>query len=679
MVENKNAKSAGVPVEALTRASMGLRVHLSNSLPEQRFEELLKLLSKNRAIADELTFFTHSIHPVEPLEVLEPRLAILAKRMARARQEGYRSGLNFLSTLGHIDEALDRSLKGDFTPMTGLDSSVAQGSFCPNDENFREYIRQAYILAANANPDFIWTDDDICMGGHRPAKLPCFCRNCLRIFNEANGTAFTRESIRVAFDTGTRAEKLRLRKQWIDHSGRQIHRVFTLIEETVHAIKLGLPLGRMPTEQFYEGWLVEGDRDALSGPSHAPVKWRPGGHAHEPAKLLKGAYHLGRTVGFIPESETDIQSEIENFPYQSMQKPCRATVLQVAAHIAGGATGSLLNILTMFDEPLDEYEPLIHALCQARPFYDAMVQTLGRHRLKGFFGGWNRYSMADDNLVEGRWTEEGFSRFFHDGAQQLLEIGLPPAFTQADATVTLLSGDRVLSFEKTELEHILSGGVYMDGKALVRLNELGFMSLTGFTVDSWAEKDCAELLTDDPLNGSDAGRRRDIIQSFWPNPCAVLSPRDSSARILGRKVERMGTVSSFACMGAFENQLGGRVVVAGYAPWDNLLSQSKATQMKRIFRWLSRDRLPGYIESCHKIGLWIRETGEGHPATVLLNNSDDVAEGVSLLLRTTDKVIIVTDMDMNETKIESADSDGSYSRFVIPVLQPWQFVLSKGK
>ena len=119
--------------------------------------------------------------------------------------------------------------------------------------------------------------------------------------------------------------------------------------------------------------------------------------------------------------------------------------------------------------------------------------------------------------------------------------------------------------------------------------------------------------------------------------------------------------------------------MAGYAPWDNLLSQSKATQMKRIFRWLSRDRLPGYIESCHKIGLWIRETGEGHPATVLLNNSDDVAEGVSLLLRTTDKVIIVTDMDMNETKIESADSDGSYSRFVIPVLQPWQFVLSKGK
>ena len=673
MINHNKRTPAGSP--PLTHAHMGFVVHLNNSLPEQRFEELLVLLAKNRGIADELAFLTHSIHPAVPLEYLIPKLAILEKRMERARQCGFRAGLNFLSTLGHLDESIDLALKGDFTPMTGLDGSVAQGSFCPNDERYREYIRQAYTLAANATPDFIWTSDDVCMGGHRPAKLPCFCPNCLRIFNTSTGSEFTRESIRVAFDAGTRAQKLQLRKQWIDHSGRQVHRVLALVEETVHAIKPGVPLGRMPTEQFYEGWLVEGDLDALSGPGLAPVKWRPGGHAHEPAKLLEGAYHLGRTVGFIPESETDIQSEIENFPYQSMQKPVRATVLQVAAHIAGGSTGSLVSFLTMFDESLQEYEPLIRALALARPFYDVMAQTLGRHRPKGFFGGWNRHSMADDNLVEGRWSEEGFSRFFHNGAQQLLEIGLPPAFTPADATVTLLSGNRVLSFEKPELERIFSGGVYMDASALIRLNELGYISLTGFTVDSWAEKDCAEMLTDDPLNGSDAGRRRDIIQSFWPNPCAVLSPLSASARILGRKIDRMGSVPSFACMGAYENPLGGRIVVAGYAPWDNLLSQSKATQIKRVFRWLSRDGLPGYVESCHKIGLWIRETGESHLATVLLNNSDDVVEGVSLLLRTEAKELTLVDMEMTETKIPSTGSDGPYSRFVIPSLQPWHFAL----
>ena len=112
MIDHNNKSTAGVPT--LTRARMGLRLHLNNSLAERRFEEVLALLAKNRDIADELTFFTHSIHPAVPLEYLAPKLAILEKRMERARQDGFRAGLNFLCTLGHIDESLDLALKGDF-------------------------------------------------------------------------------------------------------------------------------------------------------------------------------------------------------------------------------------------------------------------------------------------------------------------------------------------------------------------------------------------------------------------------------------------------------------------------------------------------------------------------------------------------------------------------------------
>jgi hypothetical protein len=669
--------ATGDGTDRLPRATMGLRLHLRNSLPEERFEELLAMLARHRGIADELTFFTHSIHPVEPLESLAPRLEILAQRMARARQSGFRAGLNWLSTLGHIDEYLEHALKGDFTPMTGIDGSLARGSFCPNDERFQEYIRQAFTLAAKTNPDFIWTDDDVCMGGHRPARVPCFCHNCLRIFNQAHGAAFTRETLRDAFDSGPLEEKKKWRRAWIDHSGQQLHKVLALVEQTVHALKPGCPLGRMPTEQFYEGWLVEGDRDALAGPGKAPVKWRPSGHAHEPSRLIHGSYNLGRTVGYIPESEKDIQSEIENFPYQFLKKPVRSTVLQVGAHIAGGATGSLLNILTMFDEPLDEYEPLIHALAEARPFYDRMARALGRRRPKGFFGGWNRHSMIEDNLLAGRWPEGGFGKLFRTGVKELLEIGMPPAFRSEDAALTLLSEDSVLSFPKADLKRLLSGGVYMDGKALVRLNEMGLSALTGLCVDSWAEQNCAELLTDDPLNGGYAGRRRDIIQSFWPNPCAVLTPLDPAARILARKVERLGTVPSFNCMGAFENKLGGRVVVAGYAPWDNLLTLSKTTQMKSLFRWLSKDTLPGYVASFHTLGLWIRETDNGGLAVVVLNASEDVVENAEVALRTPALAGTFTNMRCQETKIAAAATgqDGPYTRFNLPRMAAWDFAL----
>jgi hypothetical protein len=82
--KNGNMRTTSA-VNGLSRATMGLRLHLRNSLPEGRFEELLTMLARHRDIADELTFFTHSIHPVEPLESLAPRLEILAQRMARAR------------------------------------------------------------------------------------------------------------------------------------------------------------------------------------------------------------------------------------------------------------------------------------------------------------------------------------------------------------------------------------------------------------------------------------------------------------------------------------------------------------------------------------------------------------------------------------------------------------------
>jgi hypothetical protein len=662
----------------------GLRVGLGDSLHEASFEDLMAMLARHRDIADELTFFTHGIHPVEPLDRLAPRLEILARRMARARQAGFRAGLNWLSTLGHIDEYLEHALKGDYTPMTGIDGSLARGSFCPNDARFQEYIRQAYTLAAKTNPDYIWTDDDVCMGGHRPARVPCFCHNCLRIFNQSHGTVFTRETLRDAFDSGPLDEKKKWRRAWIDHSGQQLHKVLALVEETVHAVKPGCPLGRMPTEQFYEGWQVEGDRDALAGPGKTPVKWRPGGHAHEPARLIHGAYHLGRAVSYIPESEKDIQSEIENFPYQFLKKPVRVTVLQVAAHIAGGATGSLFNILGEgMGGTLCEYEPLVRALAEARPFYDRLARALGRHRPKGFFAGWNRHSMIEDNLLAGRWTEGGFGKLFRTGVKELLEIGMPPAFRLEEAALTLLSEDSVLSFPKADLERILSGGVYLDGKALIRLNDMGFSALTGFCVDSWAEVNCVELLTDDPLNGAldgvaggpFGGRRRDIVQSFWPNPCAVLSPLDPAARVLARKVERITDVPSFTCMGAFENRLGGRVVVAGYAPWDNLFNLSKSTQMKSLFRWLSKDTLPGYVASFHKMGLWIRETDNGGLAVVVLNSSEDVAEDAVLALRTAASTATFTDMRCHETPLVAAGQDGPYTRFKLPRMAAWDFAL----
>ena len=128
-------------------------------------------------------------------------------------------------------------------------------------------------------------------------------------------------------------------------------------------------------------------------------------------------------------------------------------------------------------------------------------------------------------------------------------------------------------------------------------------------------------------------------------------------------------------MGIFENKLGGRICVAGYYPWSFNENLSKSSQMKSVFRWLSKDKLSGYIASFHKINLWIREPENGKIALAFTNSSFDPAKDIVLLLKTDNKTIKVYDMECKETIIQSSRTDGPYQRFVIPFVDSWQMRL----
>jgi hypothetical protein len=127
--------------------------------------------------------------------------------------------------------------------------------------------------------------------------------------------------------------------------------------------------------------------------------------------------------------------------------------------------------------------------------------------------------------------------------------------------------------------------------------------------------------------------------------------------------------------GVFENKLGGRIYVAGYFPWIFMEYRWKTSQMKSIFRWLSKETLPAYIGSYHKINLWSRRTAGGGQAMALLNSSLDSAENVELKIRTDAKEITVYDMNGKSTTIASAGHEGVYQNFILPEISAWQMKL----
>jgi len=309
------------------------------------------------------------------------------------------------------------------------------------------------------------------------------------------------------------------------------------------------------------------------------------------------------------------------------------------------------------------------------PFLICWQKKLGRSEFSGIHTGWNKDSFVVNNITDGNWFEGNIQKNVGGYASEIFEIGLPVCYSPQHASITLLSGDNVLAMDDDEIIKILSSGVYMDAQALKHLNELGYEKLTGFRIGKLLEEDCIEEFVGHHLNLDFVGRRRDGRQSFWKYPAGIIEPQNERAEILARIVDYGGKEVAPCCMGVFENELGGRICVAGYYPWTSLQNLSKSTQIKSIMRWLSRDNLLGYIESFHKINIWIRRDRESKISVILVNTYFDTARDVRLMLFTDKEDIDIFDMTCSKDTIHSSGIEGSYKSFILLPIEPWQMRL----
>jgi hypothetical protein len=412
--------------------------------------------------------------------------------------------------------------------------------------------------------------------------------------------------------------------------------------------------------------------------------WRPGEgfwSDERTIELAEKVQSVGRQVAFLPDNILRIQAEVESFLYQPLKKSKKITALEPTVYIAAGAMGAAFNILPCSDQPLAEYEPILAEIYKTRPFYDLLVKTLGRSRPQGIYTGWNKDTFVSTSLSKDNWFNSDPKKIAGSQACEIFEIGLPAAYRYEDSQATILAGESARSFSSETLEKILSGGVYLDAAALTTLNRMGYGELTGFAVEKYYEKDSLEQWTDHSLNGSFIGQFRDCRQAFawcgegWSVPAAALIPQDNKSQILSRMINYAHDEIASCTSGIFENKLGGRIYAAGYCPWSFMQYLSKSSMMKSLFRWLSKETLPAYIDSFHKINLWARRTIENKQAIALLNTSLDSVENVELMIKNDSQEMVLYDMGCKSATIESIERDNSYRKFMLAEIPSWQMVL----
>ena len=638
------------------------------------FEDLLAHLKKYSDCIQQVAFFTNNFHSPMTLEMAKERCTILKDRVARVKALGMSCGLNILATIGHHPERLEDSAQGDWTYNTNIDGEVCLGSRCMNNPKFlEEYVGPLYRLHCEANPDFIWIDDDV-RAGHLPIGFVCFCDNCIAKFNKDYGYDFTREQLKAAFEAEGGVE---LRKQWLSHQTDKYVALFKFIRQTVNAYDDGIMLGMMTGERYFEGYDFAAWAQALSDDGKYEIMWRPGGGNYRDDKKKNGedsfvkSSQVGRQCANLPAYVTSIQSEIENFPHRPMDKGERYTALETLMHVSTGCTAAALNIMVGWDtgESASIMDRHMDEIRRTLPFAKKLSKTVGRRPAVGVHCGWSINSQA---AVDGPFAK-GYGGSFFDAWEELYFMGIPEGYDFDAAPAYMLTGRTPLAFSKEELQTILSRGVYMDGEAATVLNEMGYGDLVGFTVGRVFEDDSVEVYEDHPLNKGFVGNRRFCPEIFCKGTTSELIPA-AGAEVLCRLEDYHGNVRAACSMGLFRNRLGGTVCVCGHYALTEQRDTQRSVLMKRLFRLMSNDTLPIMVESYHRVRAVARLDGTNFVAT-LLNTSLDNLTDVTVLLPASVKVITVTDEAMNETVLAPVGEDGNMNRFVIPTMRAMSMLL----
>ena len=617
------------------------RLYQDRYWDETDFEKLLTFFSRYQDCVDEVALMSETtMNAFYPMEAFEQTLPVLRDRMERLRACGIRSvGVNVLCTIGHHGEATRFPDDGRFQPLINYDGTPAKGCYCPNDPAFMAHIRRKYQLVAQAGPDFIWLDDDLRLQMHDAALFPCFCPNCMRIFQEKNGVFLSREELVRQLNSPSGAT---LRERWVEQNEDTLDFLCANIEEVVHSVNRGIELGFMHCNDGMSTYSGEGYRRWLT--TLKCRKTRPGGGLYSdrmPLSYIEKALECARSRSRYADIVEDLQYEFEQFTYQKYLKSRYMANIECMTVIANGFNGVAFDALKL--EPggsLDDWDSFMEMIRSHRDLWQTMIDLSKGYHNEGVNpilpAGYEKRRSVDEKgwfVLPGKPEGYGnYAEIMHVSHTATLhsyvynEIGIPMTMEDGRQAVTILEGTMLEAISDEELKELFSHGVLLDDVALQCLEKRGLAYLSGVRVGDRYTNNVMERLTDDPMNGIYAGEIRDPRLSLMHASCHTLVPTDKKLRTLCELIDMnrktIGPVHTL-----YENELGGRVAVITSSPYHLMLSSPKIHQIRETFDWLGGGAMPLRLKTIGRVIPTIRVSEDRqHFLMLLVNGSMDEAE-----------------------------------------------------
>lgn len=541
-----------------------------------KFFDNLEVLRKYSNVIDEVAIFvSKSHHGYTEIEEIQRWCDILKERIPMIKEAGIKSvGINVLNTIGHADDNAGVFAMPPMQTMVGINGEVSTACLCISTPEYDKYLREIYTAYAGVNPDFIWTDDDIRHWNHGFAAQHCFCPSCIAQFNERYGKNYDFDSLTAELKSEKYHDSL-LWKDWMDFIYKEYKQLCGKIEEIVHSVNPHIIMG-------YMGGIYTEIPERIT--ALGAEKCRPGGGVYNddmPNEILTKAFSIARQTGGYPENVNDVQYEYENFPCQRLTKSAKFSELECSLAMMSGCNG----VAYCSVEPGGFIrQDILDLTDRMHPYWTAISNESWGLKSRGYY--------VSDFL--------SFKKF--------AEIGIPLADRMENADAFILTRencelyiDRYASDEG--LKKILSKNIFMDGDVLEYFLKRGLGEYIGVKVNK--KNDCGgkkEVFTNDPINGEYAGYLRDAATGFYRTQEHILTLllTDEKCRVLCTMEDTLGKDCGI-CMTAYENSLGGKIVVSTYLYPDMMKTPEKRGQMFNIMQWLSGKDMPVKIGNCCKV------------------------------------------------------------------------------
>jgi hypothetical protein len=216
-------------------------------------------------------------------------------------------------------------------------------------------------------------------------------------------------------------------------------------------------------------------------------------------------------------------------------------------------------------------------------------------------------------------------------ANALAPLGIPVCPGSPYPVGYLLSAVNVAAMSDVELQRALSGGVLLDGSAVIALQERGYGAKIQLTAKQRTPQQVREVFTDDELNVNRVGY-------VWrplalPDRTFALFPSNEAVRVIGRYESEDGTSAEAASV-LIELPSGGRLAAFGFDGFSQHASEARRRQLLLAADWTAQNRLPVFVEDAAHLVVVPRVSMAGDLRSVaLVNAAIDVQPPATLRLR----------------------------------------------